>query len=277
MPLLPFWSSLILFRFCHGKCRRWIEIEYVELHRWRLMLVWKWHFCKRNVSEPSIHFTPSGFRTFHRSSSGTPRLVKTVLRDASCWEHGESSASSKNPQDAHVVACCGICEAQIPLKYLSCCSKELDKATFLTTKCRKFWTDRDQKLANLRRKSDSNFLSHYLIARMGQLECTNYHTQTRTECPTSHFSSGCYRATSRVLCTFNVWLERCEPCVTREPLCKQTSNDSNVQNFDEFTSHPPFKHPKRSCVEVYPRPAHCPLNLKNWPGKNVTCDTHLFF
>ena len=62
------------------------------------------------------------------------------------------------------------------------------------------------------------------------------------------------------------------------PLCKQTSNDSNVQNFDELTSHPPFKHPKRRCVEVYPHLAHCPLkslNLKNWSGKNVTCDTHL--
>ena len=64
----------------------------------------KMALLQKNVSEPRIHVTPGAFRTFCSWSSGTPRLVKTALRDASCWEHGESSASSEIPQDAHVVA-----------------------------------------------------------------------------------------------------------------------------------------------------------------------------
>ena len=238
--------------------------------------VWCWSengtSAKKNVSEPRIHFTPSGFRTFHRSSSGTPRLVKTVRRVSSCWEHGESSASSKIPQDAHVVACCGICEAQIPLKYLSCCSKELDKATFLTTKFRKFWTDRDQKLTNLRRKSDSNFLSHNLIARMGQLECN---VQTTTHRHGQHVLPLTLALDATVLRDLSV------PSMLRSSVANPAWRDSlsanrpQVFKMSKCSTFQASK--KRSCVEVYPRPAHCPLNLKNWPGKNVTCDTHLFF
>ena len=101
MPLLSFWSFL---GFAMGNAEDWCIELYVELHRSRFNFGLKMALLQTNVSEPRIHVTPGAFRTFCSWSSGTPRLVKTALRDASCWEHGESPASSEIPQDAHLVA-----------------------------------------------------------------------------------------------------------------------------------------------------------------------------
>ena len=77
----------------------------------------KMALLQTHVSEPRLHFTPRKDRTFRSSSSGTPRLWSTALRDASCT-HGGSPSSSEIPQDMQCPSvkaggCCDIREVGV--------------------------------------------------------------------------------------------------------------------------------------------------------------------